>query len=75
MTTQRSTTGPSASGPGDPLRICRFRRPRGSETGIGAVTTDDFVIDLASAGLGSLAAILDADDPTATARSAVVQST
>ena len=77
MTTQRSTTGPSASGPGsgDPLRICRFRRPRGDETGIGAVTTDDVVIDLASAGVGSLASILDAADPTATARSAVARST
>jgi 2-dehydro-3-deoxy-D-arabinonate dehydratase len=77
MTTQRSTTGPSASGPdsGDPLRICRFRRPRGDETGIGAVITDDVVIDLASAGVGSLASILDAADPTATARSAVARST
>jgi 2-dehydro-3-deoxy-D-arabinonate dehydratase len=77
MTTQRSTTGPSASGPGsgDPLRICRFRRPRGDETGIGAVTADDVVIDLASAGVGSLASILDAADPTATARSAVARST
>jgi 2-dehydro-3-deoxy-D-arabinonate dehydratase len=77
MTTQRSTTGPSASGPGsgDPLRICRFRRPRGDETGIGAVTADDVVIDLASAGVSSLASILDAADPTATARSAVARST
>ena len=77
MTTQRSTTGPSASGPGsgDPLRICRFRRPRGDETGIGVVTTDDVVIDLGSAGVGSLASILDAADPTATARNAVAQST
>ncbi len=77
MTTQRSTTGPSASRPGsgDPLRICRFCRPRGDETGIGAVTTDDVVIDLASAGVGSLASILDAADPTATARSAVARST
>lgn len=77
MTTQRSTTGPSASGPGsgDPLRICRFRRPRGDETGIGVVTTDDVVIDLGSAGVSSLASILDAADPTATARNAVAQST
>jgi 2-dehydro-3-deoxy-D-arabinonate dehydratase len=51
-------------------RVCRFReRTAGSVPRIGAVAGDR-VIDLASAGIGSLAAVLDADDPAAAVRAA-----
>ena len=54
-------------------RVCRFRL-RGADTPprVGAVV-DDTVIDLSAAGVASLAAILDAADPTAAVREALAK--
>jgi 2-dehydro-3-deoxy-D-arabinonate dehydratase len=51
-------------------RVCRFRDPGDAGSArIGAVT-DGGVVDLTAAGIGSLAAVLDAVDPAATVRAA-----
>ncbi len=51
-------------------RVCRFReRSAGSTPRIGALS-EDRVVDLSSAGIGSLAAVLEAADPAAVVRAA-----
>jgi len=78
---------PSASGLGSAgsTRLCRFRASAGgdlspggnlsgSDAKIGLVSDQGRVMDLAGAGIGSLAAILDADDPVAAARAAGARS-
>jgi len=52
-------------------RVCRFRaRAAGAVPRIGAVGADDDIVDLTTAGIDSLAAVLDADDPAAVVRAA-----
>ena len=52
-------------------RVCRFRgRSAGGPPRIGTVVAGDRIVDLGTAGIGSLAAVLDADDPAATVRAA-----
>jgi 2-dehydro-3-deoxy-D-arabinonate dehydratase len=67
-----------ADAPADPattLRVCRFRRPGALGASIGVVTADDRVIDLGTAGIDSLADLLDADDPCRAARIAADRAT
>lgn len=52
----------------DAVRLCRFRRP-GAAAAVGLVWGER-VVDLAGAGVASLAEILDAEDPPAAARTA-----
>lgn len=51
-------------------RVCRFRDQATGTARIGAVDAYDQLFDLTAAGIGSLASVLDADDPLATVRAA-----